>query len=196
MANPLSIELTARQPRGSPAAGDPPVAGMEASFAKFDHIQYKREHPAGGISRAIQNPLSTPEAVGPVVSPGASPLGLGATAASAKRASGLVSQIQRNSLFQRRRLSPAKQGAAKRKSSIFTGGGTVAMKRSDSHGTSPHTLSSVAMSAFTGMSAIGMVMPVFQDIPEEVSSDEYDTDTDTDSEDGEFEAGVTIDMEL
>jgi len=55
-------------------------------------------------------------------------------------------------------------------------------------------VSSMAMSAFTGMSTIGMVMPVFHEIPE-ASSDEYETETESDS-DREFEEDVTIDMDL
>ena len=188
VANPLSIELTER--RTGPPGGGAPVTGMESSFAKFDHIQFKRglgtdgASPVGRTSRAFQNPLSTPET---------GPQGALSPLSAAPRVSGIASQLQRSTLFQRRRLSPVKGGAStKRKSSFFGGGGTVPVK-GGSYG-SPRMVSSVAMSAFTGMSTIGMVMPVFHEIPE-ASSDEYETDTESDS-DGEFEEDVAIDMDL
>ena len=74
------------------------------------------------------------------------------------------------------------------------GGGAVPVKGGSGSYGSAHMVSSVAMSAFTGMSTIGMVMPVFHEIPE-ASSDEYETETESDS-DREFEEDVTIDMDL
>ena len=191
MANPLSVELTER--RVGPPTGGAPVTGMESSFAKFDHILFKRDlsgggaSPAGWTSRAFQNPLSTPEA-GPQAAP--------SPPSAAQRASGVASQMQHGALFQRRRPSPVKGGAhAKRKSSLFVVGGTVPVKGGSGSYGSPHGVSSVAMSAFTGMSTMGIVMPVFHEIPEDVSSDECETETESDS-DGEPERGVSIDMEV
>ena len=73
------------------------------------------------------------------------------------------------------------------------GGGTVAVKQCvGSYGASPHTVSSIAVSAFTGMYTIGKVMP---EIPEEPSMDENETEMETES-DGEYEGGIAIDMDL